>query len=45
MSADKHPCRPKTLTMMGGPIDTRKAPTEVNTVATAAALRLVRAAT
>ena len=34
MSADKHPCRPKTLTLMGGPIDTRKAPTEVNTVAT-----------
>jgi len=34
MSQDKNPCRPKTLTMMGGPIDTRKAPTEVNTVAT-----------
>ena len=34
MSEDKHPCRPKTLTMMGGPIDTRLAPTEVNTVAT-----------
>jgi poly(3-hydroxybutyrate) depolymerase len=34
MSAGKHPCRPKTLTMMGGPIDTRRAPTEVNTVAT-----------
>jgi len=34
MSADKHPCRPKTLTMMVGPIDTRKAPTEVNIVAT-----------
>jgi len=34
MSADNHPSRPKTLTMMGGPIDTRKAPTEVNTVAT-----------
>ena len=34
MSADRNPCRPKTLTMMGGPIDTRKAPTEVNTVAT-----------
>jgi len=34
MSADGHPCRPKTLTMMGGPLDTRKAPTEVNTVAT-----------
>jgi len=34
MSADNHPCRPKTLTMMGGPIDTREAPTAVNTVAT-----------
>ena len=34
MSADKHPCRPRTLTLMGGPIDTRMAPTEVNTVAT-----------
>ena len=30
MAADKHKCRPKTLTMMGGPIDTRKAPTAVN---------------
>ncbi|MGE0775765.1 MAG: polyhydroxyalkanoate depolymerase [Sphingomonadaceae bacterium] len=34
MSEDNHPCRPRTLTMMGGPIDTRKAPTDVNTVAT-----------
>jgi poly(3-hydroxybutyrate) depolymerase len=34
MAADKNPCRPKTLTMMGGPIDTRKAPTAVNTLAT-----------
>ncbi len=34
MSANKHPCRPKTLTMMGGPIDTREAPTAVNTLAT-----------
>ena len=34
MNADKHRCRPKTLTMMGGPIDTRKAPTAVNTLAT-----------
>jgi poly(3-hydroxybutyrate) depolymerase len=34
MSADQHPCRPKSLSMMGGPIDTRMAPTEVNTVAT-----------
>jgi poly(3-hydroxybutyrate) depolymerase len=34
MSADAHPCRPRTLTMMGGPIDTRQAPTAVNTLAT-----------
>jgi poly(3-hydroxybutyrate) depolymerase len=34
MSADQHPCRPRTLTMMGGPIDTREAPTAVNTLAT-----------
>ena len=34
MSADKHKCLPKTLTLMGGPIDTRKAPTSVNTLAT-----------
>jgi poly(3-hydroxybutyrate) depolymerase len=34
MNADKYPARPKTLTMMGGPIDTRKAPTAVNTLAT-----------
>ncbi len=34
MSADKHPCRPRTLTMMGGPVDTREAPTAVNTLAT-----------
>jgi poly(3-hydroxybutyrate) depolymerase len=34
MSAGKHPCRPKTLTLMGGPIDTREAPTAVNTLAT-----------
>ena len=25
-----HPCRPATLTMMGGPIDTRESPTAVN---------------
>jgi poly(3-hydroxybutyrate) depolymerase len=34
MNADKHPFRPKSLTMMGGPIDTRQAPTAVNTLAT-----------
>ena len=30
MAAGKHPARPATLTMMGGPIDTREAPTSVN---------------
>ena len=34
MNQDTNPWRPKTLTMMGGPIDTRKAPTAVNTLAT-----------
>ena len=34
MSADDHPARPATLTMMGGPVDTREAPTKVNTMAT-----------
>ena len=34
MNADKHPDRPLTLTMMGGPVDTREAPTAVNTLAT-----------
>ena len=34
MSAEQDPNRPKTLTMMGGPIDTREAPTSVNDVAT-----------
>ena len=34
MNADRNPWRPKSLTMMGGPIDTREAPTAVNTLAT-----------
>jgi poly(3-hydroxybutyrate) depolymerase len=34
MNADKHTATPKSLTLMGGPIDTRKAPTAVNTLAT-----------
>lgn len=34
MNADKHPARPRTLTMMGGPVDTRHAPTAVNSLAT-----------
>ncbi|MBS0483302.1 MAG: polyhydroxyalkanoate depolymerase [Proteobacteria bacterium] len=33
MARSKHPCRPLTLTMMGGPIDTREAPTSVNDLA------------
>lgn len=33
MNADKHRCRPATLTMMGGPIDTRESPTTVNDLA------------
>jgi poly(3-hydroxybutyrate) depolymerase len=33
MGEARHPCRPRTLTMMGGPIDTREAPTSVNDVA------------
>ena len=34
MGASKNRWRPRTLTMMGGPIDTRQAPTAVNTLAT-----------
>jgi len=34
MGADNNPWRPRSLSMMGGPIDTRKAPTAVNTLAT-----------
>ncbi len=33
MSAAKHPARPASLTMMGGPVDTRRAPTAVNDLA------------
>jgi poly(3-hydroxybutyrate) depolymerase len=33
MASDRHPCRPLTLTMMGGPVDTREAPTSVNDLA------------
>ncbi len=34
MSADRHPALPATLTMMGGPVDTRRSATAVNDVAT-----------
>ncbi|MFZ4540729.1 MAG: polyhydroxyalkanoate depolymerase [Rickettsiales bacterium] len=30
MNETKHKCMPKTMTLMGGPVDTRKAPTKVN---------------
>ncbi len=33
LNGRKHPCRPLTLTMMGGPVDTREAPTSVNDLA------------
>jgi len=33
MNAARHPARPATLTMMGGPIDTRRSPTTVNDLA------------
>ncbi|MES2356215.1 MAG: polyhydroxyalkanoate depolymerase [Pseudomonadota bacterium] len=34
MAANKDPCMPLTMTMIGGPIDTRKSPTAVNAFAT-----------
>ncbi|WP_324741197.1 polyhydroxyalkanoate depolymerase [Tsuneonella sp. CC-YZS046] len=33
MGADRNRCRPASLTMMGGPIDTRASPTTVNSMA------------
>ncbi len=33
MAAAGNPCRPASLTMMGGPVDTREAPTSVNDLA------------
>jgi poly(3-hydroxybutyrate) depolymerase len=33
MNARKHPCAPASLTMMGGPVDTRENPTAVNQLA------------
>jgi poly(3-hydroxybutyrate) depolymerase len=34
LAADKDPVQPKSMTLMGGPIDTRVAPTQVNVLAT-----------
>lgn len=33
MNADNDPCAPATMTLMGGPIDTRESPTQVNQLA------------
>lgn len=33
MAADDHPCQPKSMTLMGGPIDVRQSPTTVNALA------------
>ncbi|MEO0061762.1 MAG: hypothetical protein RLZZ08_322 [Pseudomonadota bacterium] len=38
MGAENDPCRPASLTMMGGPVDTRASPTSVNDVAVARSL-------
>ncbi|HEU4652144.1 MAG TPA: polyhydroxyalkanoate depolymerase, partial [Croceibacterium sp.] len=42
MGAAKDACRPLTLTMMGGPVDTRASPTSVNDVAVARPLSWFR---
>lgn len=34
MAAADHPCQPRSMTLMGGPIDTRANPTKVNEMAT-----------
>ncbi|MDO7842118.1 polyhydroxyalkanoate depolymerase [Sphingomonas immobilis] len=33
MAADDHPCQPRSMTLMGGPVDTRISPTVVNDLA------------
>ena len=42
MAMDKDPCQPRTMTLMGGPIDTRVAPTVVNTLARSHSLEWFR---
>ncbi len=34
MAAEDDPCQPATMTLMGGPVDTRQSPTKVNELAT-----------
>lgn len=38
MSEDNHPCTPRSMTLMAGPIDPRESPTEVNEFAVAKSL-------
>ena len=42
MGAEKDPCRPVTLTLMGGPVDTRASPTGVDDIAMARPLSWFR---
>jgi poly(3-hydroxybutyrate) depolymerase len=42
MGAQNDPCRPVTLTLMGGPVDTRASPTGVNDIAMARPLEWFR---
>ena len=39
MSEDEHPCTPRSMTLMAGPIDVRESPTEVNEFAVAKSLK------
>jgi len=39
MSAEKNPCVPASMTLMGGPIDTRKSPTVVNKMSASKPMR------
>ncbi|MDN5842740.1 MAG: polyhydroxyalkanoate depolymerase [Alcaligenaceae bacterium] len=34
LASENDPCQPRSMTMMGGPIDSRKSPTQVNRLAT-----------
>ncbi|MBX9458153.1 MAG: polyhydroxyalkanoate depolymerase [Rhizobium sp.] len=39
MSQDNHPCTPRSMTLMAGPIDPRESPTEVNEFAVSKSLK------
>lgn len=43
MAMDKDPCQPRTMTLMGGPVDTRVAPTVVNELAQSRSIDWFRA--